>query len=76
MKNFNELKTNDLIKIKDYTLKITRYNEDLKGYHCEGKKKNDFNTYLTLLVTEEDYTKLDDVSRLYCVPFNKDCEVL
>lgn len=76
MKQFNELKTNDIIKIKDYILKITRYNEDLKGYHCEGKKENDFNTYLTLLVTEDDYNKLDKLSKLYCIPFNKDCEVL
>lgn len=76
MKQFNELKTNDIIKIKDYTLKIGNYNEELKGYHCEGKKKNDYNTYLTLLVTEEDYNKKNKISKMYCTPFNNECEVL
>lgn len=76
MKKFNELKTNDIIKIKDYTLKIGRYNEELKGFYCEGKKKNDYNTYLTLLVSEENYNKIDKISRLYCTPFNNECEAL
>lgn len=75
MKKINELKTNDIIKIKDYTLKVGRYNEELKGYHCEGKKKNDSATYLTLLVSEEAYNKLDKISKMYCTPFNNDCEV-
>lgn len=76
MKNFNELKTNDIIKVKDYTLKLGRYNEELKGFHCEGKKKNDYTIYLTMLVSEEDYAKLDSNSRWFCIPFNDNCEVL
>ena len=65
MKKFNELKVNDIIKINDYTLKITSYNEQLKGYHLEGKKKNDYSTYLAMLVTEENYNKMDKISKLY-----------
>lgn len=76
MKKFSELKTNDIIKVNDYNLKITSYNEQLKGYHLEGKKKNDNVTYIGLLVTEEDYSKMDEINRLYCIPFNKNCEVL
>ena len=76
MKKFNELKVNDIIKINDYTLKITSYNEQLKSYHLEGKKKNDYSTYLAMLVTEEDYNKMDKTSKLYCIPFNKVSEVL
>lgn len=75
MKNFNELKTNDTIKVLDYTFKITRYNEEIKGYHLEGKKHNETNTILAMLVTEENYSKMNEVSRLYCIPFNKYCEV-
>lgn len=76
MKKFNELKTNNIIKVQGYTFKVTRYNEELKGYHLEGKKKNDCSTYLAMLVTEEDYNKMDKISKLYCIPFNKVSEVL
>lgn len=77
MKKFNELKINDIIKVNDYTLKITRYNEQLKGYHLEGKRNKDYSTVLAMLVTEEDYSKLDEISRLYCIPFdNIHCEVI
>lgn len=76
MKKFSELKTNDIIKVNNYNLKITSYNEQLKGYHLDGKKKNDNSTHIGLLVTEENYNKMDEISRLYCVPFNKNCEVL
>lgn len=76
MKKFNELKINDVVKVNDYTLKITSYNEQLKGYHLEGKKKNNHFTYLAILVTEEDYNKMDKISKFYCIPFNKVSEVL
>lgn len=76
MKKFNELKINDIVKVNDYTLKITRYNEQLKGYHLVGKKDNDYSTYITLLVTEEDYNKMNNISKLYCIPFSKISEVL
>ena len=75
MKKFNELKTNDLIKTQGYTFKVTRYNNDLKGYHLEGKRDKEPGTVLALLVTEENYSKMDEISRLYCIPFNKCCEV-
>lgn len=76
MKKFNELKINNIVKVDDYTLKITSYNEQLKSYHLEGKKKNDCSTYLAMLVTEEDYNKMDKISKLYCIPFSKVSEVL
>lgn len=75
MKKFNELKTNDTIKVLDYTFKVTRYNRDLKGYHLEGRKNKETNTILAMLVSEEDYSKMDKISRLYCIPFNEHCEV-
>lgn len=76
MKKFNELKRNDIIKINDYTLKITSYNEELKGYHLEGKRDKDCSTVLAMLVTEENYNKMDKISKLYCIPFSKVSEVL
>lgn len=76
MKKFEELKVNDIVKTNDYTLKVVGYNEQLKGYHLEGKKKNDCSTYLAMLVTEEDYNKIDKISKLYYIPFNKIMEVI
>ena len=76
MKKFNELKRNDIIKVQGYTFKVTRYNEELKGYHLEGKRDKDCSTVLAMLVTEEDYNKMDKISKLYCIPFNKVSEVL
>lgn len=76
MKKFEELKVNDIIKTNDYTLKVVGYNEQLKGYYLEGKKKNDCSTYLAMLATEEDYNKMDKISKLYCIPFNKIMEVI
>lgn len=76
MKKFEELKVNDIIKTNDYTLKVVGYNEQLKGYYLEGKKKNDCSTYLAMLVTEEDHNKMDKISKLYCIPFNKIMEVI
>lgn len=76
MKKFEELKANDIIKTNDYILKVVGYNEQLKGYHLEGKKKNDCSTYLAMLVAEEDYNKMDKISKLYCIPFNKIMEVI
>jgi hypothetical protein len=76
MKKFNELKINDIVKVNDYTLKVTKYNEQLKGYHLEGKKKNDCSTYIGMLISEEDYNKMDEISKLYCISFDKVSEVL
>ena len=76
MKKFNEIKTNDIIKVQGYTFKVTRYNEKLKGYHLEGKRNKNYSTVLAMLVTEEDYNKMDKISKLYCIPFNKVSEVL
>lgn len=76
MKKFNELKKNDIIKVENYTLKIERYDKNRNHYFVEGKKTNDNATYISMLVTDEDYNKMDKTSRLYCTPFSKVSEVL
>nr|DAZ75989.1 MAG TPA: ATP synthase subunit alpha [Caudoviricetes sp.] len=76
MKKFEELKVNDTIKVNDYTLKITGYNKEFNGYYIEGRKNNDYNTYISLLVPSKQYNKMDEISKLYATPFNKVSEVL
>lgn len=76
MKQFNELKKGDIIKVENYIIKVGDYNEKYKAFYCEGKKINDYATYLTFLTTEEEYNKKDKWDKLHFIPFNKDCEVL
>lgn len=76
MKEFNKLKTNDKIIVNDYILKVTGYSKEFKGYYIEGRKNNDYNTYIGLLVSDKQYNKMDKISQLYCIPFNKVSEVL
>lgn len=76
MKKFNELRTNDIIKVEDYILKIWRYDKEKNSYYVEGKKANDYATYIANLVTDEDYNKMDRISKLFCIPFSKVSEVL
>lgn len=76
MKKFNELKTNNKIIVNDYVLKVTGYNEEFKGYYVEGRKNNDYNTYIGLLVSNKQYNKMNKISKLYAIPFNKVSEVL
>ena len=75
MKKFEELKVNDKIIINDYITKITGYSNELNGYYIEGRKNNDYNTYISLLVPSKQYDKMDEISKLYCIPFNKVSEV-
>lgn len=76
MKKFNELKENNIIKVEDYTLKVGRYDSNKNSYFVEGKKKNDYHRYISMLVTDEEYNKMDKISKLYCIPFSKVSEVL
>lgn len=76
MKKFNELKENNIIKVEDYTLKVGKYDKERNSYYVEGKKENDYATYISNLVTDEDYKKMDKISQLYCIPFSKVSEVL
>lgn len=75
MQKFNSLKPNDKIIINDYILKITGYSEEFQGYYVEGKRNNDCNIYIGLLVSDLQYNKMDEISKLYAIPFNKICEV-
>ncbi|MBS7021212.1 MAG: hypothetical protein KH135_05070 [Firmicutes bacterium] len=77
MKKFNELNENDIIKIENYVLRVIKYNNEKNRYVVRGRKENnEFDTFLSYLVTDEEYEKMDAVTRMYCTPFSKVSEVL
>ena len=71
---FKELKKNDIIIINNLPYKVVDYIESLNGYMLEAHKEGF--TYISLLVDDEHYNQMNDIDKLFTMPFSKVSEMI
>ena len=71
---FDDVKIGDTFDVEEksgeiVTMKVGKYNDSVGGYYTEGRASD--GGRIGWLKSDEDYEKLDNISKLYSVPISK-----